>query len=220
MLSMWVSPFGMRVLIGLEEKGVKYENQEEDVTTTKSQLLLQMNPVYKKIPVLIHNDKPVCDSLIILHYIDEVWSSKPFLPSEPYDRALFRFWAGFVDNKFYDSATRVLRTKGEAQEEAKRDMLANLEFLEGALKQMSRGRGPYFGGEEFGFVDIVFIPFASWFHSYETVGNFKLPFETQFPLLRAWVKKCMERESVKKILPTPERVLEFGLQVRKKFVAD
>ncbi|KAH9290581.1 hypothetical protein KI387_034698, partial [Taxus chinensis] len=104
----------------------------------------------------------------------------------------------------YEAGSRIIRSKGEALEEAKRDMLENLEHLEGALKQLSKG-GPYFGGEEFGFLDIAYIPFASWFHSHEIIGNFKLPLETRFPLLHAWVTKCMERESVKKSLPTPER---------------
>ncbi|KAH9290221.1 hypothetical protein KI387_034338, partial [Taxus chinensis] len=59
LLSMWVSPFDMRLQIGLEEKGIKYEYQEENVAVNKSDLLLRMNPVYKKIPVLIHNGKPI-----------------------------------------------------------------------------------------------------------------------------------------------------------------
>ncbi|KAH9293309.1 hypothetical protein KI387_041487 [Taxus chinensis] len=219
-LSFWPSPFGMRVQIGLEEKGVKYEFQEENITVNKSDLLLRMNPVHKKIPVLIHNGKPICESLIILQYIDEAWpASKQFLPSEPYDRALSLFWADFVDKKIFGPGFRIMRSKGDALEEAKRDLLENLEYLEGALKEMSKG-GPYFGGEEFGFLDIAFVAFMPWFHTYETIGNFKVPFETRFPLLYAWDKKCMERESVKKILPTPERVLEFVLQVIKKFVVD
>nr|DAD18886.1 TPA_asm: hypothetical protein HUJ06_020349 [Nelumbo nucifera] len=35
-----------------------------------------MYPVYKKIPVLIHNGKPICKSIIIIQYIDEVWKDK------------------------------------------------------------------------------------------------------------------------------------------------
>nr|MBN8157126.1 glutathione S-transferase N-terminal domain-containing protein [Vibrio vulnificus] len=80
-------------------KNVDYEYVEENMAS-KSQLLLQSNPVHKKIPVLIHNGKPVCESLIIVQYIDEVWSSgKSILPSDPYDRAVARFWAAYLDEK-------------------------------------------------------------------------------------------------------------------------
>ena len=99
LLGTWVSMFGVRVKIALAEKGIKYEYREEDLTN-KSQLLLQMNPVHKKIPVLVHNGKPICESLIIVQYIDEVWKDRaPLLPSDPYQRAQARFWADFVDKK-------------------------------------------------------------------------------------------------------------------------
>ncbi|KAH9290204.1 hypothetical protein KI387_034321, partial [Taxus chinensis] len=209
MLNMQVSAFGMRVQIGLEEKGVKYEYQEENIALNKSEILLQMNPVHKMIPVLIHNGSPICESLIILQYIDEAWpTSLQFLPSDPYDRALARFWADFVDKKIYEAGSRIIRFEGEDQEEAKCDMLENLDYLEGALKQMSKGR-PYFGGGEFGYLDIAFISFVPWFHTYESIGNFKLPLETRFHLLHAWIEKCMERESVKKAAPPPEMVLAY-----------
>eukprot|EP01018_Ginkgo_biloba_P030710 Gb_36788 [translate_table: standard] len=219
-LNAWPSPFGARVLIGLEEKGVKYEYQEENLGN-KSQLLLEMNPIHKKIPVLIHNGKPVAESLIILNYIDEAWPSSDasFLPSKPYDRAIARFWADFVDKKFYDVGARILRSKGEAQEEAKRDVMENLGIMEEALKEVSGGK-PYFGGETFGFIDIAFIPFTSWFLTYETLGNFEISLDEKFPRVGAWVKKCMERESVSKVLPHPEKLLAFALELRKKFATD
>ncbi|KAH9290215.1 hypothetical protein KI387_034332, partial [Taxus chinensis] len=100
MLKMRVSAFRMRVQIGLEEKGIKYEYQEENIAINKSELLLRMNPVHKMIPVLIHNGNPICESLIILQYSDQAWpTSMQFLPSDPYDRELARFWSDFLDKK-------------------------------------------------------------------------------------------------------------------------
>ena len=75
LLNFWASPFGMRVRIELAEKGVKYEYSEQDLRN-KSALLLQTNHVHKKIPVLVHNGKPVCESLTIVQYIDEAWKDK------------------------------------------------------------------------------------------------------------------------------------------------
>lgn len=100
LLDFWASVFGLRVRIALVEKGVNYEYIEQDLVN-KSQLLLDMNPVHKKIPVLIHNGKPVCESNIILQYIDEVWKSDSpkLLPSDPYLKAQARFWVDFIDKK-------------------------------------------------------------------------------------------------------------------------
>jgi len=99
LLDSWPSPFGMRLRIALAEKGIKHEYKEEDLRN-KSPLLLQMNPIHKKIPVLIHNGKPICESLIAVQYIDEVWNEKsPLLPSDPYQRSQARFWADYVDKK-------------------------------------------------------------------------------------------------------------------------
>ncbi|KAL5738428.1 hypothetical protein ACOSP7_031189 [Xanthoceras sorbifolium] len=99
LLDFWPSRFGVRVRIVLAEKGIEYEFREEDLGN-KSSLLLQMNPVHQKIPVLIHNGKPVCESSIIVQYIDEVWHDKaPLLPSDPYQRAQARFWVDFIDKK-------------------------------------------------------------------------------------------------------------------------
>ncbi|XP_057457923.1 glutathione S-transferase U23-like [Lotus japonicus] len=101
LLNFWLSPYGMRVRIALEEKGIKYENRVEDFSN-KSSLLLQMNPIHKKIPVVIHNGKPICESLVTIEYIDEVWNHQsPLLPSDPYQRSQARFWANYIDTKIY-----------------------------------------------------------------------------------------------------------------------
>lgn len=208
-MSTWASTFGMRVKIALAEKGVEYEYKEESLAN-KSPLLLMMNPIYKKVPVLIHKGKPVCESLNIVQYIDEVWKEKsPLFPSDPHDRAQARFWADYVDQKIYSVGRRVWTTKGKEQEVAKEEFIDCLRVLEGAL-----GDRPYFGGEKFGFVDVSLIPFYSWFYAYETCGNFSI--EATCPKLIAWAKRCMGRESVSKSLADPQRVCDFVLKLKKR----
>ncbi|CAI0440777.1 unnamed protein product [Linum tenue] len=210
LLDKWVSPFGMRVRIALAEKGIKYEYRDEDLRN-KGELLLKMNPIHKKIPVLIHNGKPVCESNIIVQYVDEVWHDKaPLLPSDPYLRAQARFWADFVDKKvMYDTGRKLWTTKGDEHKSATEEFIGYLKTLEAEL-----GDKPYFGGEKMGYVDVTMIPFYSWFHTFEVSGNFSI--ESHCPKLVAWAKRCMQHESVSKTLPEPEKIYEFVLQMKKR----
>ena len=83
------------------------------------------------------------------------------------------------------------------------------------MKELSVGGSKnYFGGEKFGFFDIAFISYSCWFLAMETLGECKLPWESEFPRLQKWMKTCMERESMYKILPDPHKVLEFATLIR------
>lgn len=210
LLDFWPSMFGMRLRIALALKEVKYEYREEDLRN-KSELLLKMNPVHKKIPVLIHNGKPVCESTIAVEYIDEVWKDKALLlPSDPYEKSQAKFWADYIDKKLYDFGRKIWATKGEEQEAAKKDLIECLKVLEGVL-----GDKTYFGGESLGFVDVSLLGFYTWFYAWETFGNFST--EEECPKLIAWAKRCMEKESVSKSLPDPHKVLDFVHILREKF---
>ncbi|XP_062017222.1 probable glutathione S-transferase [Rosa rugosa] len=208
LLDFWISPFGMRVKIALAEKGIEYEYKDQDLMN-KSPLLLQSNPVHKKIPVLIHNGKPICESLIALEYIDEVWNDiTPLLPSDPYLRFQARFWADFVDKKFVDCATKVWTTKGDEHEAAKKGFLESIKLLVGEL-----GDKPFFGGETLGFVDVSLVPFYSWLSVCEKFGNFSV--EEESPDFIAWAKRCLQKESVSRSLPDQDKVYDFVVQLRK-----
>jgi glutathione S-transferase len=99
-LGTWRSPYALRVRLALNFKGLDYEYLEEDLDN-KSELLVRSNPVNKKLPVLIHNGIPICESLVILEYIDETFGATgpSLLPADPYERAVARFWATYIDSK-------------------------------------------------------------------------------------------------------------------------
>ena len=101
LLGMWASPFVLRVKLALSFKGLSYADVEEDHSVGKSELLLKSNPVHKKLPVLLHDGKPVCESQIIVQYIDEAFAGTgpSLLPADPYQRAVARFWAAYIDDK-------------------------------------------------------------------------------------------------------------------------
>lgn len=94
----FASPYSKRIEIALKLKSIPYQLVQEDLHN-KSQTLLRYNPVHKKIPILVHQGKPISESLCIIEYIDETWRNGPdLLPQDPYRRSKVRFWASYIQS--------------------------------------------------------------------------------------------------------------------------
>lgn len=104
-------------------------------------------------------------------------------------------------------------TKGEELEEAKKEFVETLKTLQSEL-----GDKLYFGGDQFGFLDIALIGYYSWFPAYQKFGNFSI--EPECSKLMAWGKRCMQRDSVAKSLPDPEKVVGYVLVLKKLYGID
>uniref|UniRef100_A0A0D9XLT0 glutathione transferase n=1 Tax=Leersia perrieri TaxID=77586 RepID=A0A0D9XLT0_9ORYZ len=217
MLGMWASPYVSRVKLALHLKGLSYDYIEEDLAN-KSDLFLRSNPVHKTVPVLIHNGHPICESSIIVQYIDETFpdAGVSLLPSDPYDRAVARFWAGFIDDQLLAAWRMVYRAKTvEERDEHMSRTLAAVDVLEGGLKECSKGKA-FFGGDSVGYVDVVLGALVSWVHANDVITGTKLFDAANTPLLAAWLERFGELEAAKVVLQDVDRVVEYT----KKFLPE
>jgi glutathione S-transferase len=83
-----ISNYHNKVRIALLEKGIAFE---EDATVTPSQKddYLARSPM-GKVPYLEVNGTRLCESEVILEYLEEAYPQKPLLPKDPLARAKVR----------------------------------------------------------------------------------------------------------------------------------
>ncbi|KAJ6820118.1 glutathione S-transferase U17-like isoform X2 [Iris pallida] len=217
LVGLWASPFVIRARLALEISGVGYEFLEETYGK-KSELLLKSNPVYKKMPVLIHGGKTICESMIIVQYIDEVWTNstkQSILPLDPYERALARFWAVFIDDKWTPSLFGIVRARTEeAKREAVEGATAALQILEEGYTKHYDGKAFFGGGESVGYVDIALGSSLRWIAVVEEVCNVKLLDEAKTPRLLKWADRFWADDAVKAVIPETDKFVEFGSMVK------
>jgi glutathione S-transferase len=238
------SPFVHRAAVALRLKGVPYEFIREDMSN-KSELLLKHNPVHKKVPVLLHGDRSVCESLIIVEYVDEAFDGPPLLPVDPYARATARFWAHFLEEKVTNcsrldrlsqpvaSALRftytpwfgdhclksmvpALWTEGEVQKASMKEARENLVLVEEQLRNTR-----FFGGDSIGLADIAGAGFiAHWLGVMEEVAGARvLNDEEELLALRRWAKAYLENEAVEGCLPDRDQLLSHFSAIRDRCIS-
>ncbi|KAI3695483.1 hypothetical protein L1987_78480 [Smallanthus sonchifolius] len=204
------SPFVNRVQFALNLKSIKYEYIEENLSC-KSQLLLTSNPVHKKVPVLIHGDKPpICESQIIVEYLDEIQPDlHQLLPSVSLDRANCRFWATYIDNKFFPLYEELRRTKRkEGQEAIKQQMIEATRLLEEAFIKSSK-RKAYFGGDQVGYLYVVLGCFIRWTKFVDELYDCNTFDEVRIPELAKWAKNISSHDALKSVTPGNETLVNF-----------
>ncbi|CAK8536869.1 unnamed protein product [Lathyrus sativus] len=221
LLGCWFSPFTCRVKFALNIKSLDYNNIEETFHP-RSDLVLQSNPIYKKIPVLSHGDKIICESAIIVEYIDEVWKdngASSILPSNDFDRAMARFWVSYMDDKLFNSMRNGLIAQDE---ESKKKHFKRVEevfvTLEDVINKCKNEGMEFFGGDKIGFIDICFGCYMSWVRAAEKIEGIKLLDDTKTPALVKWAEAFDVHPAVKGVVPEMNKLVEFVKGLVKRLV--
>lgn len=210
-IGFWTSPYVYKVTWALNLKGIKYEYQEEDIYN-KSDLLLQHNPVHKKVPVFVHGGKSIAESTVILEYIEETWPQNPLLPTDPHARAMARFWTKF-DGERKQNFIRFYKTAGEEQTRAVKEAQECLKILEEHGLQGKK----FFDGDKIGMTDLSYGWLAFWLEPMEEVGGVKVLEVNSYPRLHAWIRNFKEVPVIKENHPDQTRLLAYFKWLREKF---
>ncbi|XP_039015678.1 probable glutathione S-transferase [Hibiscus syriacus] len=207
LLGTWPSPLYYRVVWALKFKGIAYKFIED--LTNKSPLLLHYSPVHKKIPVLLHGGNSICESMIILEYIQQICPQNSLLPTHPYGRAVDHFWIKFTDEKA-PAIWMGFRSSGEEQKKAVEDSLEMLQMIE----EHAVGMKSLFGGDEIYKVDIAFGQLM-WLQLIEDVTGVKLLEATNFPRLQRWFHNFKQVPVIKANLPDYQHMFGFFKRSRE-----
>ena len=94
-----------KVRVVLAEKGLEY--QEHLMTLRGDQFdaaYMKLNP-NAVVPTLVHDERAVIESSVILYYLDEAFPNPPLMPKDLHARALVRQFNKLVDEYVHNSCT-------------------------------------------------------------------------------------------------------------------
>ncbi|XP_023920056.1 glutathione S-transferase U10 [Quercus suber] len=202
----WANAFCTRVELALKLKGTPYEYVEEDLTN-KNELFLSLNPVHKKVPLLVHNGKSIAESLIILEYIEECWNTTPkLLPEDPYQRAKLRFWANYYDQKIVPSFYIIFGSKDKEREKAIEDSSQLLKVFEEGIEKDFPGQSPFSNGEILGYLGVVIGSLACDYRAVDEAIGVVLISEKNQKFL-SWVNALKNCPLLEETLPPHDKLV-------------
>jgi glutathione S-transferase len=94
-----ISVCAQKVRIALEEKGLPFEARHVDLMKGEhvAPEFLKINP-RGLVPVLVHDGDAICESTVILEYLEDAFPLHPLRPVTPKGRAQMRLWEKWPDD--------------------------------------------------------------------------------------------------------------------------
>jgi glutathione S-transferase len=193
-----VSNYHNKVLIALLEKGVPFE---EDCTVTPSQAddYLARSPL-GKVPYLEVDGARLCESEVILEYLEDAYPQKPLLPKEPLARAKVRELVTVIELHLELVARRLYGAVffgGTISDAAKEAVAKDLAKGIRAFKALAKF-DPFIAGKEFTLADCaaaVHLPLVSL----STKLAFGRDFLDEIPQAKPYLKMLGARPAVAKV---------------------
>jgi glutathione S-transferase len=174
-------PFAHRIWIALEIKGIPYQMVEvlpADVDPYRPPELLEVNPEAHT-PCIRHGNFCIWESNVVLEYLEDLAMGHSLLPlGNPQLKAHCRLWTDHINRKILPSFYSLLLTppphrsatdgdidmnlmggqQGTSTAAQHSMLITTLQTNITELVNASHVTGPFFLGDEIGFVDVAFAP--------------------------------------------------------------
>lgn len=196
-----LSPFCRKVRVALGEKGLAFETVIEKPWAQREEFLALNHG--GTVPVLIDEDGTVvCESSVILEYLEEVYPVGPLMGSDPAERAECRRIMQWFDLKFdaevttlvlFEKVDKRLMRLGEPDMEAIRSGISNIAYHMDYLSYLAEQRD-WLAGDQFSLADITV---AAHLSAIDYVGDIPWP---HFPVVKDWYVRVKSRPSFRPIL--------------------
>lgn len=148
-----ISNYHNKVLIALHEKGIPFE-EDCNVRPSQSPEYLALSPM-GKVPFLEVDGTRLCESEVILEYLEEAYPQKPLLPKDPLARAKVRELVTVIElhlelvaRRLYPGAFFGGTTSDSAKQAAEKDLAKGVRALQALVKF-----SPYIAGAELSLAD-------------------------------------------------------------------
>lgn len=187
------SPYGWRVQLALEHKGIPHRVRTLSLTAgeLRTPEYLALNP-RGRVPTLVDGDFALPESLAILAYLEARWPEPPLLGTTPRDTG--RIWRAIAEYTAYlDAAVEAFIVPvyfGRADDDAEQVRAAAATIAdELARYETQLAAAPYLAGHELTAADLVVFPHLQSVlraAGKDAVRDLDLPFLPLAPALAAW----------------------------------
>lgn len=210
LVSFDLCPYVQRAAITLAEKGVAFERRDVDLADRPA-WFKSISPL-GKVPLLQVDGEVLFESAVITEYLDETQGTK-LHPEDALMRARHRAWMEFGSSILADIwiiETTPDRAAFDGKVHALREKFGRLEC--------ELGDGPWFAGDRFCLVDVVFAPVFRYFDIFDRFVDFGT-FDG-LPKVQAWRGALAGRPSVRGAVAADYEVkLEAFLRRQKSWLA-
>lgn len=193
LVSYALCPYVQRARAILAEKNIAHDIKFIDLDSPP-EWFFDVSPM-EKVPVLLVDDQPLFESMVICEYLDEI-TPDSLHPMDPFIKAQNRAWIEF-GNAVLDSTYSLFTTSDEKQF---KQLTAVIDDKFDILEDECLQGTPFFNGGHFSIIDAVYAPI---FRFHKALGKFHdFGFFEDRPKISLWSDTLLSYEAIEKSVPS------------------